>query len=226
MQGNAASRKESVERFKRIKAMSELIVAFRPHQPFMDTLSSYDAMNKARVDILNAMKAARSTQREVIRAKFRDRNHTSIHMATTEILGRGRRRAPRVLLYLGKEIGGIRSARPGGYTTYQLKLGHMWHYKVYKTLYVEPWKQEYGDWFILSAERMRVNAKGIHLFECQIFDKQKGEQRTGYIALTRNLKKNAAFLKLTAVGAVNAASNFISETMNDILKGTEDDQNT
>lgn len=183
-----------------------------------------DPVNMAGRHLTNELNNIKKKFSPLQKEDRRSLHEAQINIART--IAEGMKSAPVVYVsFGGKEVTGKKDYRQGR-RTYNVTVGYMWNGKVFKELYDGLHEREYGDWFILKSEKVRVNIKNIKLYEVKAFHKGTGEKKDGYIAVTQGLEKNAGFLNWTPNAAVKAAQRHVAKQIKLILKGTENDERT
>jgi len=124
------------------------------------------------------LKETRKERRSVCVATFRDK-----FLNKTRMLISGR--IPTPIITFGKELKASRKKRGARWST-EITVGYMWKEKVHANVYSNI-RDYYLGYFIMSAERRRINSDKITLYEVVAYNVAKNDFTTGYVAITKNM---------------------------------------
>lgn len=102
----------------------------------------------------------------------------------------------------------------------RITVGHMWERKVYNEFYRDG--NLHSDWFILSANEVRVNKKHqFRIFEAMLFRPDLNEIREGYV-VKATIGKKVAEIAFTAASAVEKGLAILDQAVRERVIQKED----
>lgn len=109
-----------------------------------------------------------------------------------------------------------------GHRSVSLKVGFMWHRTVNKNLYLRGFKDD--NWFILKADRYKINVKNVLLYECRAFNIRTGENKDMFVGEALTDEGNSFYLCHSAKSALDNAYSHVSKRLTAMIKGELNDQ--
>ncbi len=202
-------RRDNWKKLQYLKAVRRLQYEYRDW--FAERERDYDLPNGLRPDdTIDAIEKVRKDQTKYVQT-FRGVNVTRIQIGAKAAFSPGARTT------LSIQVGGVpKGQKDRNWKRHLIRLGHMWNYKVNIPIYQEG-GAEFGIWFILNAEPLRVNSRTMRLWEVQAYNKNNGETSTAYVAQTKNTEKKLTAFGLTATQAIRNAERMVSDAVDEML---------
>lgn len=116
---------------------------------------------------------------------------------------------------MGKDVGVYADG-----ITRHVTVGYMWNVKVWGNIYKGTKKRDFGEWIILSADKVKVNSKLVDLYEAKAMHSTTTDFCSGYVAVSKTEKRYAAFGR-NAQQAIKKCEAMLSKQIDNILTSQE-----
>lgn len=216
------TRGEAVTKYRKIRFLSEVLQIEHRNKAWINSLGKYDptgmALESMRLEIEGCRRDLRWVPKLVFsRDVLKDVTEKRVQSQFKTNSDRDRP--------LSFTIGGTPKARKykskyGHNWQYEVKVGWLWKSKVWDNFYTGAY--HFAEYFILSADKIRVNSKHIELYEVKAFHRTSGETVNGYVAKTKSPRKTCVFNQRAALAAKQAEVELQAE-LDLLLKGTSND---
>lgn len=223
-------RAEYIERWRELQMYRGFAAVRWEHRDVETNDYSPVSMKRLRSDV-RSLKAGLKSESPSFKMKERRRT-----VETLDLLLETGPKTKRALVWdWGKEPKLVKTLPHRAATNYHLIIGHMWHRRVWQPIFSHtvPTKWQIPNkYFVLSADRVRVNNDLMEVYEVKVADRTSNvtfvsgiaecPTTSGYVAVTKNSR--IPFFAFAAHNAIKAAAAQVAHEVDTIItKGNHDD---